>query len=147
MSNCELLCNLFENKEAIFIDKGAIRVRVFNIQSNLDERTIIADIEEIPTIGLGVGSFPTRESLEVEMLPLSWNISVGYKTTFSNNVWTMGYGGWVLNFNTKVIEGIVAISSDWSDTLCDSGLRYEFIQEWLKENSSDEAPQRVFLNE
>jgi len=43
----------FEGREAIYIEKGAIRVRVSNIRI-ADLGTILTDIEEIPTAGFPI---------------------------------------------------------------------------------------------
>src|ERR1035438_6113927 len=46
----------FEGREAIYIEKGVVRVRVSNIRATMPQ-VIEADVEEIPTPGLGVGRF------------------------------------------------------------------------------------------
>ena len=43
----------FEGREAIYLEKGAIRVRVSNLRS-ADLGTLLADIEEIPTAGFPI---------------------------------------------------------------------------------------------
>jgi hypothetical protein len=50
-ANCERLRNAFENREAIYVKRGALRVRVTNIRANAAVQAISADIEEIPTTG------------------------------------------------------------------------------------------------
>ncbi len=56
--NCKVLRDRFEGREAIYVEKGALRVHVTNIR--VDGLSVGADVEEIITPGLGVGMF-TRE--------------------------------------------------------------------------------------
>jgi hypothetical protein len=65
----------FEGKEAIYIEKGALRVRVSNIRyADLEGEAefIEAEIEEIPTPGLPV-SLPGYDRRE-QPRPLRWRI-------------------------------------------------------------------------
>jgi hypothetical protein len=48
-TNCERLRNAFKNREAIYVERGALRVRVTNIRANAVVQAINADLEEIPT--------------------------------------------------------------------------------------------------
>lgn len=56
--NCKVLRDRFEGREAIYVEKSALRVHVTNIR--VDGLSVGADVEEIITPGLGVGMF-TRE--------------------------------------------------------------------------------------
>ena len=49
-TNCERLRKAFENREAIYVERGALRVKVTNIRANVVVQTISADIEEIPQL-------------------------------------------------------------------------------------------------
>src|ERR1017187_2432018 len=49
----------FENREAIYIEKGATRVCVNNIRGLASCAAVRADIEELPAPGLGIGIFDT----------------------------------------------------------------------------------------
>ena len=46
------LRRLFEGREAIYVEKGALRVKVTDISADLAQRCIFAEVEEIPTIRL-----------------------------------------------------------------------------------------------
>jgi hypothetical protein len=48
LANCERLRPALDNHEAIYIERGALRVKVSNIRRTLK---CSADIEEIPTTG------------------------------------------------------------------------------------------------
>jgi len=50
----------FENREAIYLEKGALRVRVSNIRRSVARRIVWAKVEEVQTPGLGVGMFDRR---------------------------------------------------------------------------------------
>jgi hypothetical protein len=95
----------FEGREAIYLEKGAIRVRVSNIRS-ADLGTILADIEEIPTAGFPIwirGSGPRPFSH-----PLRWTIATSVIRHFSADSWSSPpYVGWTLYFSPKLIEAIV----------------------------------------
>ncbi len=99
----------FEGREAIYIEKGAIRVRVSNIRS-VDLGVIRADIEEIPTAGFpiwirDVGPRPRPH-------PLRWTIGTSLIRHFSADSWSSPpYVGWTLYFSPKLIEEIVALVS------------------------------------
>jgi hypothetical protein len=95
----------FEGREAIYIEKGAIRVRVSNIRS-ADLGTILADIEEIPTAGFPIwirgGGPPPRSH------PLRWTIGTSLIRHFSADSWSSPpYVGWTFYFSPKLIEAIV----------------------------------------
>jgi hypothetical protein len=102
----------FEGKEAIYIEKGALRVRVSNIrQTNFDDY-IEADIEEIPTSGLPV-SLPGYDRRN-QPRPLRWKIGTNIKVHphFFPHYWTSApYVGWSMRFSPKLIEGIVELAS------------------------------------
>lgn len=95
----------FESREAIYIEKGAIRVRVSNIRS-ADLGTILADIEEIPTAGFPIwirGDGPRPRSH-----PLRWTIGTSVIRNFYADSWSSSrYVGWTLYFSPKLIESIV----------------------------------------
>lgn len=97
----------FEGREAIYIEKGAIRVRVNNIRS-ADLGVILADIEEIPTAGFPIwirGGGPRPLSH-----PLRWTIGTSVIRHFSADLWSSPpYVGWTLYFSPKLIEAIVEL--------------------------------------
>jgi hypothetical protein len=99
----------FEGREAIYIEKGAIRVRASNIRS-ADLGTILADIEEIPTAGFPIwirGGGPRTRSH-----PLRWTIETSLIRHFSADSWSSPpYVGWTLYFSPKLIQEIVALVS------------------------------------
>lgn len=76
VANCEQLRGNFENREAIYIEKGACRVRITNIQSKASVRMVRPQVEEILTPGL-------RHPLHVNQPNLvRWEIGGGYITLF-----------------------------------------------------------------
>jgi hypothetical protein len=75
----------FEGRAAIHLEKGAIRVRVSNIRS-AEIGTILADIEETPTIGFPIwirGGGPRPRSH-----PSRWTIETSLKQHFSSDSWS-----------------------------------------------------------
>lgn len=105
MSNCEVLRTRFEGREAIYVEKGALRVRVSNIHNVHEAQcsSIGADVEEILTPGLRVGLFPPYRP---GRSPLRWTIA-GDPTSFSDQSWWMGYGGWCLEFAPEFFQAVI----------------------------------------
>jgi hypothetical protein len=108
----------FEGKEAIYIEKGALRVRVSNIRFRDGGPAyragdyIEAHIEEIPTPGLPVNlpGFDRRAGPR----PLRWKIGTNIRVHpgFSPSYWSgPAYTGWSMHFWPKLIEGVVGLAS------------------------------------
>ena len=111
----EQLRSLFEGREAIYVEKGALRARVRNIRLGHDG--IMADVEEIPTAGLPVGALYAIQRREPS--PLRWTIGIGFisNSTFSDYKWKSGYPGWSIFFDPKIIESIVTLALQFPETL------------------------------
>ena len=139
--NCEQIRLNFEHREAIYIEGGALRVRVSDIQANVATRSVTARIEEIPTPGLGTGAFRRYRSPESELL--GWEIGAGYLTTFADDRWIMGYGGWSLYFASLVVDGVVDLASQWPETLEDAD-RYAEVGRLLMDNRPYGPSRRAF---
>lgn len=109
--NGEELRRRFEGREAIYVEKGALRVRVTNIRSPGGSH-IKADVEEIITSGLGVGMFHGMR--QPGDAPLRWSIGAGNLTTCSAQSWEMGYGGWTLFFAPGVVQAVVECAAQFA---------------------------------
>lgn len=104
--NCKVLQDRFEGREAIYIEKGGLRVRVTNIRMN--GLSVGADVEEIITPGLGVGLFARKHPPVTS--PYRWDIG-GDSSAFSDQTWWMGYGGWSLYFDPKVVQAVIEFAA------------------------------------
>ncbi len=85
------LQSLFCAREAIYVEKGALRVRVNAIRRDVEKLVISAELSEIPTPG-----FPARvfcAVLEYEPSPQRLTIGAGFMSDFSDSTRYMGYGG------------------------------------------------------
>ena len=131
----------FEGKEAIYIEKGALRVRVFNIRGAVVECHISAEVEEIPTAGFPTGTFYKLRGYEPS--PMRWSIGGGYLTTFSDRSWHMGYGGWSLYFAPGIVEGVVGLALRFPENL-DPFQRYNEVLQFMKDCDAHEPTQPVF---
>jgi hypothetical protein len=100
-ANCLELQANFEGRECIYMEGMIWRVRISNIQFNLEEKFVKAIDTEIPTKGL----LRSREPV--------WDIGAGYLTYFSANSWATSYGMWNLNFDPLFIETIVKEAASW----------------------------------
>jgi hypothetical protein len=107
--NCELLRDRFEGREAIYVEKGALRVRVSNIRSI--GLSVGADVEEIITPGLGVGLFARTHPPVTP--PYRWDIA-GDSAAFSDQCWWMGYGGWALHFDPEILQAVIEFAAQRS---------------------------------
>jgi hypothetical protein len=132
----------FEGREAIYVEKGALRVRVGDIRGDVAQRYISAEVEEIPTAGFPAGAFYEIQRLEPS--PLRWSIGDGYLTTFSDHTWYAGYGGWSLFFAPRIVDGILSLALRFQDNL-DPFQRYREVLNYLKDHEAyDEPTQRLF---
>ena len=129
-TNCEQVRRSFENREAIYVEQGALRVRITNIQANVAERYLTAQVEEIQTPELGIGIYRRRRPNESTLL--RWDIGAGYLTYFSDDSWHMGYGMWSLYFATRVVEGVVDLASRWPENLDDDRRNKEVIDRLME---------------
>jgi hypothetical protein len=114
----------FEQQEAIYVEKGALRVRVSDICGSVANRTVSATVEEVEAPGLGVGLFDKRRRKGAT--PRRWSIAAGYLTTFSEHCWEAGYGGWSLYFDPKAVEAVLELASRFPDEM-DTFKRYNEI--------------------
>ena len=135
--NYERLRGAFEGREAIYLEKGVVRVRVTNIRCTVGSRYIRADVEEVPAPNLA-GVTPHGD----QPRPRRWRIGAGVLTTCSENRWDMGYGGWSLFFAADVLNGFTNLVADWPADL-DAGERYRRAMEFI-DGMPREPGQRVF---
>jgi hypothetical protein len=88
-SRVEQLRSLFEGKEAIYIEKGALHVKVSNIREG-PQLYISADVDDIPTTGFPTGIY--REMCGEGGSPGRWTIGTS-DLHYSGHNWHGGYGG------------------------------------------------------
>lgn len=131
----------FEGREAIYVEMGALRVRVTDIHGNVTQQYVSAEVEEIPTTGLPVGQFHSIKQHEPSSL--RWSIGAGYLTAFSDNTWKMGYGGWSLFFAPSIVEGIRSLALQFPDNL-DPFQRYKSVLDYLTDHQAHEPTQKLF---
>ena len=106
--NCEELRTRFEGKEAIYVEKGALRVRVSNFRPRGGFH-IRAEAEEIVTPGLGVGMFHRPRPPGAG--PRRRTVRAGYLTTFSAQSWHLGYGGGAFYFAPEIVRAVVGFAA------------------------------------
>ena len=131
----------FEGREAIYVEKGALRVRVSDIRGDVTQLYISAEVEEIPTAGFPAGAF--YEIQRREPSPLRWSIGGGYLTTFSDGAWYAGYGDWSLFFAPRIVDGIVGLALQFPENL-DPFQRYKEVLSCLKDLGAYEPTQLLF---
>ena len=123
----------FECREAIFIEKGALRVRISSISGSTSQAVITANVEEIPTPGLGVGLLDK----ESRFFRPRWKIGAGFfpnipnfTTDISDHQWHMGYGGWSLYFEDRILQGVIELASRFPAEI-DTMQRYDLVMEYI----------------
>ena len=136
-SKVQQLRGLFEGRRAIYIEKGALHVKVRDIRGDLVQQCVSAQVEEIPTDGFPTGSYGLVPS------PRRWEIEAGYLTSFSDHTWHMGYGGWSLFFAPRIVEGILSLALRFPDNL-DSFQRYTEILRYLHDQEAYAPTERFF---
>ena len=139
-ANCARLRAQFEGKEAIYIEAGVLRVRVENIEVDLSKQWISARLVEMPSPGLGVGSFDQRFMARAGKY--RGRIGAGYLSIFSAHTWAMGYGGWQLYFSPQLVAGVLNLAAQLE--VEETSARYERINRWLLHHIWLEQPRRVF---
>jgi hypothetical protein len=132
VANCTRLRERFEGREAVYVDNGALRVRVTNIQANLAAQELTADLEEIPTPGfprfIGLNSAGLRESRG-----LRWTIYAGNLTAFSDHMWSRGDDGWSMFFHPELVSEVMRFSETYSIGLHTNEYeRYRSILGWVQ---------------
>ncbi|MBI1984353.1 MAG: hypothetical protein HYS61_09160 [Acidobacteria bacterium] len=140
--NCQRVRENFEGREALYVEKGALVVRVTGISDDPDNRTIEAVVDEVPTLGL-------RPSLIHERFfpgvpgPISWSISAGFLSTFSEHTWSVGYGGWFLTTAPEILCQVVALAATFEERLSPED-RFGRIMEHIYLHPIHEEVSRVF---
>lgn len=132
---------LFCTREAIYVDKDALRVRVNAIHRDVEKLVISAELSEIPTPGLPAGIFCSV--LEHEPRPLRLTIGAGFMSNYSDSTWYVGYGGWSLSFAPRIVDGVVALAGQFPEDLHPME-RYKAVLRFLEENGAYEPTQRLF---
>jgi hypothetical protein len=137
----EQVRGLFGGRQAIYVEKGALRVKVSDVRGDVARLSISAEVEEIPTAGFPAGAFYEIQRLEPS--PLRWSIEGGYLTDFSDHTWHMGYGGWSLFFAPRIVDGIVSLALQFPENL-DPFQRYSEVLNYLKDHEAYQPTQRLF---
>jgi hypothetical protein len=144
------LRDLFEDKEAIYIEKGAVHVKVSNIRIgrvSLPQRvastapnpvTVLADVDVIPTPSFPTGRFCERPSL------VHWEIGAGDETRVSENTWRTGAGYicWSLFFAPRIVQGVLNLAQQFPDAL-DAHRRYKEIWRYLYDHDAFEPTEAL----
>lgn len=131
----------FEGREAIYVEKGAIRVRISNMGWDGAKLCITARVEEIATPGFPAGVFYDPERNDAN--PLTWHIGAGYLTTCSEHTWNMGYGGWCIFFSPEIVDGVVGLAREFPADL-HPFQKYRDVLKYLNDHNAHEPTERVF---
>jgi hypothetical protein len=142
--NCEKLRAAFEGREAIYTERGVLRVRVFNIRPDVAARRIDAMVQEIPTVGLEQTIFHRHRPRAPR--PLEWKIGGGFLTVFSKDDWGAGYGGWHLYFAPEIIQHVVTMAANWPPQQ-DDRHRYTQAMTFIQDQAAHQPITQVFLDE
>jgi hypothetical protein len=136
----------FEGREAIYVEKGALHVRIINIQADvfpdIEMDCVALEVEEIPTVGF-------ENTLIHERLrsfnwhacsPLRWKTGASSLEHFWEYEFDAGYGGFVIYFAPQVVQGIVELAAQWPDELPEYE-RYNEVVRYLSDHTRDRGRQ------
>jgi hypothetical protein len=141
----EAFFRAFEGRLAIYIEKGALLVRVSHINFDPADKLLSADIEEIPTQGLDFVAAHTREF--DERSPRTWRISTSDPacSSFSPQRWRGGvYAAWSLLFDLEVILAVTKHAASFPADI-DPALAYRSVLKLL--NETPYGPVAIFPRE
>ncbi len=140
-ANLEFVKNHFEGRQGIYIEHGALRICVTNIETDVKKQLMSADVAVIPTPGLPVGALARFGPSD------SWRIgTIAEFSSFADEYWSAQYPRWSIFFSERVVEGIVELASRWPDDRDDQG-RYEDVNEWLLDHAYVSRAQSVNPND
>jgi hypothetical protein len=112
--------NIYEGAEAIYQDWGILRVRVLNLHHHPGERRIHFDVEEVPSPGLGLGTFkPLPGRLR------RWRTFV-YFHNMTTKTWTYEETGANFKFDPDLVATVVNHAAAFPPDM-DSGSAYREI--------------------
>jgi hypothetical protein len=92
-----------EGREGIYVEKGAVRVRVSNIGWDAGKLNITARLRRFRQLAFQSGCSMSPKGMSRN--PLSWTIGAGHLTMFSKHTWNMGNGGWCIFFSAEIVDG------------------------------------------
>jgi hypothetical protein len=110
--------SFYEGKEAIYIERGALRVRVNNvhigivhINTNDLQEYLAFDLEEIPTPNLPVwrGKGPSLGPYS-----LRWEVGTNFETHLLHD-YCSAYVGWSMHFSPRMVAEVVEIATNFAE--------------------------------
>lgn len=144
MPNEHLLAEWFEGREGIYIEKGAVRVRIHTIRFGRIQKKVSAEVEELPTKGLDLVRHP-RSGFNAQS-PRRWRIATTALagSTFTSSHWNGGaYVGWSLFFDPDIVHGVVKLAESFPADL-HPGLRYRQVVKFIYDRNMREEATAIF---
>jgi hypothetical protein len=111
---------LYEGREGIYIEKGALRVRVNSVRigsvrantTNDLIEYLAFDLEEIPTSNLPVWLDGKGPSLGPH--PLRWEVGTNFETNLFHDYCSAAYVGWSMHFAQKLVAEVVEMAANFA---------------------------------
>lgn len=112
--------SFYEGREAIYIEKGALLVRVINIRIGSQRVNITNDLleylafdlEEVPTPRLPVWLKGDGPNLGPH--PLKWTVGTNFETNLFSDFCGAAYGGWSMHFSPKIVAEVVEMATNFA---------------------------------
>ena len=110
--------SLYEGREAVYTEKGALRVRVNAVRIKIEVANatndvfdyLAFDLEEVPTPGLPVWleGYPS-----IGPHPHRWTVGTGFRTRLFPH-YISAYCGWSMHFSPKLVAEIVEMATNFA---------------------------------
>lgn len=141
LARCAGLIRHFEGRDALYVEKGVLRVRVRSISVDFRGRFVWTEVRESP-----VDSLPPPAHFVAAgggTRPLAWRIGAGPFTRASSQIWKAGYGAWTIFTAPKVIELVLARAAGLDPAL-PPGRRWQALVTGITERPLDDAHVPLF---
>lgn len=135
-TKCDELKAHFEGKEAIYVEKGVAKVRVFGIVTDVRWRVVEATVQHIPTKGMpeGRGFRPQRQ------------IGAGDLSAFSRSCWEMGYAGSTMYFDPAVIAEVTRLAASFPDHMDEKDRYFRILEYIYLSTDAGKGMERIFAD-
>jgi hypothetical protein len=125
----EQLRERWQGREAIYLESGALRIRVVDVFRQGDR--FVAEVEEVPTPGLRNTLLRVLEAGKAPSNPIRWSLSM--PNDLAEDYWWAS--GWTLVFAPDFVQRVTALAEEWPADLSSLARYCELGVLWMEERS------------